>query len=83
MATLVELLAAHDYKKSQGNWYPACGGKEEAFTTRSGYRLLYCYQPSTHTHAYLNLDTDMILSNEEAIRILGLVSKDLVPLSIR
>jgi hypothetical protein len=69
--TLVELLATESYRKSQGNWFPACGGTEVAFTTRSGYRLLYCWQPSTGIHAYMNMDTDLIISDEEAIRILA------------
>ena len=52
--------------KSQGNWYPACGGTETPFVSRSGHRLLYCWQPSTGNHAYINLDTDMVLTQEEA-----------------
>ena len=52
--------------RSDSNWYPACGGTEEPFHARSGARLLYCYQPSTGNHAYLNLDTDMILTQEES-----------------
>jgi hypothetical protein len=57
--------------RSQGNWIPACNGTETEFKTRSGFRLLYVYQPSTGNHAYLNLDTDMILSTDEAMRALG------------
>jgi len=52
--------------RENGNWYPACGGTEVPFYTRGGRRLLYCYQPTTGNHAYLDLDTDLILSNEEA-----------------
>lgn len=59
------------YDPKQGNWYPACGGTEEPFTTRLGFRLLYVYQPSTGDHAYLNLDTDMILTADEAMIALG------------
>lgn len=58
----------HKKDPEQGNWYPASGGTEEPFTVK-GYRLLYVYQPSTGRHAYLNLDTDMILSEKEAGRI--------------
>ena len=53
-------------RREQGNWFPACGGTETVFTTRTGFRLLYCWQPSTGKHAYINVDTDMILSDEEA-----------------
>jgi hypothetical protein len=52
--------------RSQGNWYPACGGTETAFRTRGGHLLLYCWQPSTGKHAYLNVETDIILTDEEA-----------------
>ncbi len=52
--------------KSQGNWYPACGGTEVPFVTRTGKKLLYVWQPSTGNHAYLNCETDLILSDEDA-----------------
>ncbi len=69
---LSELLEKRDYEKSQGNWVPANGGTETPFLTRSGRRLLYCWQPSTGNHAYLDCDTDLILSDEEAQLALGL-----------
>jgi hypothetical protein len=69
--SLVELLAARDAKAAEGNWIPACGGTEVPFTTRNGYRLLYCWQSSTGRHAYLNCDTDIILSDEDARVALG------------
>lgn len=53
------------------NWYPASGGMETEFTTRGGHRLLYCWRPSDGAHAYLNLDTDIILSDDEAMQTLG------------
>lgn len=55
------------------NWIPACGGTETPFVSRSGVRLLYVWQPSTGRHAYLNMDTDMILSDEEAALCMGRV----------
>jgi hypothetical protein len=54
------------YDAEQGNWYPASNGSETEFKTRTGRRLLYCYQPSTGNHAYLDLDQDRILTQEEA-----------------
>lgn len=57
--------------RENGNWYPACGGTEVPFNTRTGRRLLYCWQPTTGRHAYLDLGTDMILSDEEAWQVLG------------
>ena len=58
-------------KRENGNWFPACGGTEVPFTTRTGRRLLYCWQPSTGRHAYLDLDTDLILSDEDAMAALA------------
>jgi hypothetical protein len=54
------------------NWIPACGGTEVPFKTRTGRVLLYCYQPSTGNHAYLDCGTDLILSDEEATVALGM-----------
>lgn len=48
------------------DWVPACGGTETPFHSRSGRTLLYCWQPSTGRHAYLDCGTDLILSDEEA-----------------
>lgn len=48
------------------NWYPASNGTETPFVSRSGRRLLYCWQPLTGKHAYLDLDSDCILTDEEA-----------------
>jgi hypothetical protein len=47
-------------------WVPAGGGKERMFPARSGARLLYCYNFHLGRHAYLNCDTDTILTDEEA-----------------
>ena len=46
-------------------WVPACGGKERPFITRNGRRVLYCFNPRSERHAYINLDTDTPLSDEE------------------
>jgi hypothetical protein len=40
------------------NLIPACGGMEKPFTV-NGVRWLYCWQPETNRHCYLNLDTDV------------------------
>jgi len=47
-------------------WLPACGGYEEPFISRSGVKLLYCFNPKKGKHAYLRMDSDMIISDEEA-----------------
>ncbi len=64
--SIAEILDARQARAEQGNWFPACGGTEVPFTTRTGRRLLYCWQPSTGRHAYLDCGTDIILSDEEA-----------------
>lgn len=51
-------------KTLEGYWIPACGGTETPFTIR-GIRVLYCWNPVSGKHAYLNLDTDIIMSDEE------------------
>jgi hypothetical protein len=53
------------------NWQIASGGTETPFTTRCGRRLLYVWMPATGQHAYLDLDSDLILSDEEAWAVLG------------
>ena len=52
-------------------WVPACGGHELPFIVR-GFRLQYMFNPATRQHAYYNLDTDTIISNEEYLAICGL-----------
>ena len=69
--TVMELLIESDKRKADGNWIPACGGTEKPFMTRTGFRLQYLWQPSTGRHAYINLDTDMLLTDEQVREILG------------
>jgi len=54
-------------------WVPACGGTETPFRTRTGRRLLYCWNPAIGDHAYLDVDTDLILSSFEAHEALGIL----------
>jgi hypothetical protein len=63
--SVADLIEEDRLKKEQGNWFPASGGTETPFVTRTGKRLLYCWQPSTGRHAYLDLDNDLFLSDEE------------------
>jgi hypothetical protein len=70
--TVAQILDERAAKAAQGPWVPACGGTEVPFTTRSRRRLLYCYQPSTGRHAYLDCETDLILSDAEAAVALGM-----------
>lgn len=61
-----DFLKRLDAWGDQGDWVPASGGTEKPFLTSQGRRLLYCYQARTGKHAYLDCDTDLILSDEEA-----------------
>lgn len=71
-----ESLAAYfdrlDAWKAEGDWTPASGGTEVPFVTRTGARLLYCYQARSGRHAYLDCGTDMILTNAEATNLMGM-----------
>jgi len=68
MKSIADRLNELDAKKEQGNWIPACGGSEKPFTTRTGRVLQYVYQPSTGRHAYIDCGTDILLTDEEAMR---------------
>lgn len=57
--------------REQGAWVPACNGTEVPFTARNGQRLLYCWQPLTGNHAYIDVNTDMVLTTEQALRAMG------------
>jgi hypothetical protein len=52
-------------EKNLDRWVPACGGTETVFKSRSGIRMLYCWNPK-QGHAYLNVDTDTIMTPQEA-----------------
>lgn len=65
--TVAERLDEQQKRREQGNWVPACGGTEVPFTTRTGKRVQYLFQPSTGRHAYIDLDTDIFLTDEEAL----------------
>lgn len=69
--TLAACFARLDAWKAQGAWVPGGGGSEEPFIARSGARLLYCYQPRSGRHAYLDMGTDLILTDAEAALHLG------------
>jgi hypothetical protein len=45
-------------------WVPACGGTETPFIV-CGKKVLYCYNPRQNKHAYLDMSSDMIMSDEE------------------
>jgi hypothetical protein len=57
--------------REQGDWFPACNGTETPFKTRGGHTLLYCWQPSSGRHAYINCETDMIMTDDDVRASLG------------
>lgn len=56
----------------QPEWIPACGGTETPFTTRTGRRLLYMWNPTTGEHAYYDVINDVFLSADEATAALAM-----------
>lgn len=54
------------------DWVPACGGAETPFTTRTGRRLLYMWNPTAGEHAYYDLLRDVFLTTDEAIAALAM-----------
>jgi hypothetical protein len=69
---LIEELTKIEKQKMNGDWVPACGGTEVPFKTRTGRTLLYCWQPSSGRHAYLDVKTDIFLSDDEAFAALSI-----------
>jgi hypothetical protein len=57
---------ALEERVKRGRWVPACGGTERPYKTRSGIRVLYCWHTGTGKHAWINVDTDIEMTAEEA-----------------
>lgn len=53
--------------RRDGQWVPAAGRTEPVFTASSGKRMQYMFQPSTGRHAYLDVDSDVIMDDEDAL----------------
>ena len=47
-------------------WVPANGGTETEYRNRDGRRVLYCFNPQQHRHAWIDLDTDMEIEERGA-----------------
>lgn len=69
--SVAEMLdEAQARREKNGRWVPACGGSETPMTVQ-GVRVLYCWNTGTGDHAYLNLDTDIIMSDAEFDALCG------------
>ncbi len=64
--SLIDAEVTREAKAEQGNWFLACCGLEASFISRSGKKMLYVYQPATGKHAYLDVNADIIMTDEEA-----------------
>ena len=53
------------------NWVPACGGTEEIMVVRNK-RILYCFNQKQNRHAYLDVDSDMIMTDDEYFNLIGI-----------
>lgn len=53
-------------------WIPACGGTEVPFPTKSGRRLLYAFNPWSGKHAFIDVEADRVLTEEEVRAALGM-----------
>jgi len=73
MNSAAEMTAEFAAAIGRDVWVPANGGHETEFLARSGARLLYVWNGKSRKHAYLDLGTDIILSDEEAFAHLGTV----------
>jgi hypothetical protein len=51
--------------RGRDQWVPGCGGSEVPALVHGAW-FLYCFNHKQRRHAYLNMSTDMILSDEEA-----------------
>jgi hypothetical protein len=69
--SLGNLRTSGGYRQPSGddNWYPAANGTEVPIKYRSGHTLLYCWNPALKQHAYLNCETDLILSDGDVEEI--------------
>lgn len=73
--TLAETLDAIERRNRNGMWVPASGGTEEPFMVR-GRRVQYLWQPSTGAHAYLDCDTDLILTDDDVWHLFATTQGD-------
>lgn len=69
--TFKQAMDTAEKRRAQSYWLPASGGTEKPFTTKTGHRVQYMWQPLTGKHAYLNLDNDVFIKDED-LNLFGL-----------
>jgi hypothetical protein len=69
---LLKAIQEREQRLAQSPWMPASGGTETPFHTRGGRLLQYLYQPATGEHAYIDCETDIFLTDDEANRELSI-----------
>jgi len=65
-----QLNEAQARRERNGRWVAACGGDEQPMLVQ-GVRVLYCWNTGTHKHAYMNLDTDIVMADGEFEALCG------------
>jgi len=55
---------------NEDRWVRASGGTEEPFF-KDGKKYLYVYNPALRKHAYLDVGSDIILSEVEEMEVFG------------
>ena len=63
-------MTEHTVNRDQ--WVPANGETETPFTARNGQRLWYMWNRVTGEHAYLDVNSDVFLTQDEVEEAMGL-----------
>ncbi len=67
--SITDILAEQESRKKQGDWTPACGGKETWAKTSAGKEAMYVYQASSGRHGWLGRD-DIVYMDEALSEII-------------
>jgi len=58
----------HEYRTAvqmkRDQWVPAHRGNEQPMLDRQGRKVLYCFNPWKHQHAYIDCGTDILMPPE-------------------
>jgi hypothetical protein len=59
------IMDSTEHKINRDQWVAACGGSEKPFKAPNGLLVWYMWNRKTGEHAYLNVKTDIFLTQEE------------------